>query len=67
MCIPSTHCSISIFVTSGWLNLYTGQTDFTGRTCKLPQRVHRGLPAGGRCVQIACGSVHTILLMDCVC
>jgi alpha-tubulin suppressor-like RCC1 family protein len=41
-----------------------GHTDFSGRTCKLPQKVHRGLPEGERCVQIACGSVHTILLMD---
>jgi len=42
-----------------------GHSDFNGQTCAVPTRVYKGL-SGARCLQIACGSSHTLFLTDMV-
>lgn len=44
----------------------TGHSDFRGKLCTVPKRVTENL-GGVRCVQIACGSSHTLFLTEQVC
>ncbi len=45
--------------------MLTGHYEFKGQTCSVPTRVHKGL-ADKKCLQIACGSSHTMFLADTV-
>lgn len=40
-----------------------GHYEFAGQTCSVPTRVYRGL-GNQKCLQIACGSSHTLFLTD---
>ena len=47
------------------LNFDAGHHDFDGQTCPVPTRIVRQL-SSQRCLQIACGSCHTLFLTDMV-
>lgn len=46
-------------------DLGAGHHDFDGQTCAVPTRIVRQL-SSQRCLQIACGSCHTLFLTDMV-